>query len=82
MVWAWENDGTWRPEEVIADMVQGVAGEDKHREIICYCGVGGYASTWWFLMTQLLGYRNVKIYDGSMEAWVAEGNPLVRYRWE
>ncbi len=82
MVWAWENDGTWRPQEVLADMVAGVAGDDKEREIICYCGVGGYASTWWFIMTQLLKYTDVKIYDGSMEAWVAEGNPLVQYRWE
>lgn len=80
-VWVWEKDGTYRPDELIAGMAAGVIGEDKDQEIVTYCGVGGYAATWWFLLTQLLGYRNVKIYDGSMEAWVEGGNPLVRYSW-
>lgn len=82
MVWVWEKDGTYRPTDDIAGMTTGVIGEDTDREIIAYCGVGGYASTWWFLLTQLLGYSDVKIYDGSMEAWVDLKNPLVQYRWE
>jgi rhodanese-related sulfurtransferase len=28
----------------------------------------------------LLGYTNVKIYDGSMEAWVKD-NAIVAYTW-
>ena len=79
-VWVWEADGTYRPVELIRGMAAGVIGEDKGQEVITYCGVGGYASTWWFLLTQLLGYMNVKIYDGSMEAWV-EDNPIVAYTW-
>ncbi len=81
MIWAWEPDGTYRPVEFIEAMAAGVLGTDRRQEIICYCGAGGYASAWWFLLTQLLGYRNVKIYDGSMEAWVDGGNPVVRYTW-
>ncbi|MCL5736108.1 MAG: rhodanese-like domain-containing protein [Actinobacteria bacterium] len=81
LVWVWEKDGTYRPNELIEGMATGVIGEDRSQEIIAYCGVGGYASTWWFLLTQLLGYTNVKIYDGSMEAWAEGGNPLVRYSW-
>lgn len=80
LVWVWEKDGTYRPPEFIAQMVEGVLGGDREQEIVCYCGVGGYASTWWFLLTQLLGYTNVKIYDGSMEAWVKD-NSLVRCTW-
>jgi thiosulfate/3-mercaptopyruvate sulfurtransferase len=79
-VWVWEADGTYRPVDLIRSMVAGVIGEDKGQEVITYCGVGGYASTWWFLLTQLFGYRNVKIYDGSMEAWVKD-NPIVAYTW-
>lgn len=79
--WAWESDGTYRSFELIGQMAAGVVGADQGREIICYCGVGGYASGWWFLLTQLFGYANVKIYDGSMEAWVAGNNPLVRFAW-
>jgi thiosulfate/3-mercaptopyruvate sulfurtransferase len=81
MIWVWEPDGTYRPVEFIEAMASGVIGADKDQEIICYCGAGGYASAWWFLLTQLFGYKNVKIYDGSMEAWVDGGNPLVRYTW-
>lgn len=81
-LWVWEKDGTYRDVEVLTGMAAGVLGENKDQEVITYCGVGGYASTWWFLLTQLLGYNNVKIYDGSMEAWVDQGNPLIRYSWE
>jgi thiosulfate/3-mercaptopyruvate sulfurtransferase len=81
LIWVWEKNGTYRPTDLIEGMATGVIGADKAREVIVYCGVGGYASTWWFLLTQLLGYSNVKIYDGSMEAWAEEGNPLVLYSW-
>ena len=79
-LWVWEADGTYRPVELIRSMAAGVMGEDREQEVLTYCGVGGYASTWWFLLTQLLGYKNVRIYDGSMEAWV-EDNPIVAYTW-
>jgi thiosulfate/3-mercaptopyruvate sulfurtransferase len=81
VIWVWEPDGTYRPADLIAGMATGVIGDDKAREVITYCGVGGYASTWWYILTQVLGYTDVKIYDGSMEAWVDEGNPLVQFSW-
>ncbi len=81
LIWVWEEDGTYRAADLIENMAVGVAGRDKDREIICYCGAGGYASAWWFLLTQMLCYSNVKIYDGSMEAWAREGNPTVSYTW-
>jgi len=80
LIWVWEKDSTYRPVELLEQMATGVIGSDKDQEVITYCGVGGYASTWWFLLTQMLGYTNVKIYDGSMEAWV-EDNPIVAYTW-
>ena len=42
----------------------------KNQDIIVYCGVGGYASSWWFVLTQVLGYQNVKLYDGAAQEWV------------
>jgi thiosulfate/3-mercaptopyruvate sulfurtransferase len=80
-IWLWEPDGTYRSIELIGNMVAGVVGDDKDQEVIAYCGAGGYASLWWFVLTQVLDYTNVKIYDGSMEAWVDEGNPIVAYTW-
>jgi thiosulfate/3-mercaptopyruvate sulfurtransferase len=42
--------------------------------------VGGYAAAWWFVLTQVLGYSNVRIYDGAAEAWV-KSDPMVSYTW-
>lgn len=38
-------------------------------EIICYCTIGGRASTAWFVLSQLLGRGNVRVYDGSWAEW-------------
>jgi len=63
-------------------MALGIVGRDKSREIIIYCGVGGYSSTWWFVLTELLGYTDVKIYDGSAQEWTRDPEaPVVKYRW-
>jgi thiosulfate/3-mercaptopyruvate sulfurtransferase len=71
--WIWnENpDGTYtyKDSETLGTMAAGVVGGPRSQEIIVYCGVGGYASSWWFVLTQVLGYENVKIYDGSAQEW-------------
>ena len=53
----------------VASGVIGRSADAKGQEIIVYCGVGGYASSWWFVLTQILGYKNVKFYDGSAQEW-------------
>jgi thiosulfate/3-mercaptopyruvate sulfurtransferase len=79
-VWMWEADGTYKPVELLARMAAGVMDQSRDGEVIVYCGVGGYASSWWFVLTQLLGYTNVKIYDGAAEAWAKE-DAMVLYSW-
>ncbi|MBN1602545.1 MAG: sulfurtransferase [Chitinispirillaceae bacterium] len=66
----WNTDGTYKTKTEIETIVKGVAGDDRNKEIIVYCGVGGYASAVWFAMTQILDYKNVKVYDGSSQEWV------------
>ena len=78
--WMWNDDGTYKPVEMLQGMVEGVLGPDRYQQIIAYCGVGGYASAWWFVLAQILGYRNVKIYDGAAEAWV-KSDSMVSYTW-
>jgi thiosulfate/3-mercaptopyruvate sulfurtransferase len=78
--WMWNDDGTYKPVEVLRGMAEGVLGPDRDQQIIAYCGVGGYASAWWFVLAQILGYRNVKIYDGAAEAWV-KSDSMVSYAW-
>lgn len=81
--WVWHpEDSTYREVDVLRQMAAGVIrGRDKRDEVIVYCGVGGYSSTWVFLLTQVLGYGNVKFYDGAAQDW-ARYNDLVPYRWD
>jgi thiosulfate/3-mercaptopyruvate sulfurtransferase len=38
-------------------------------EIIAYCRIGERSSHTWFVLTYLLGYDNVRNYDGSWTEW-------------
>jgi len=80
--WLYERNGVFIPQAIIKAMAEGVFGADKSREIIVYCGVGGFAAAWWFVLTQILDYQNVKVYDGSMEEWIKDDTaPVEAYRW-
>ncbi len=82
--WIWDlnsDDGTYvyKNPEMLSAMASGVIGQSadpKSQEIIVYCGVGGYTSTLWFVLTKVLGYQNVKFYDGSAQEW-ARNNDMV-----
>lgn len=39
------------------------------KPIIVYCHLGDRASHMWFVLTYLLGYENVRVYDGSWAEW-------------
>lgn len=58
----------------LASAAEPVVGKDLSREIIVYCDTGKVASTWWYMLTQVLGYKNVKNYDGSMMEWAMDPN--------
>jgi len=79
--WIWNQDGTYKDKALLNAAASGIIAKDKAKEIIVYCGVGGYASSWWFVLTQVLGYQNVKIYDGAAQEWV-RNNDMVAYQWE
>jgi thiosulfate/3-mercaptopyruvate sulfurtransferase len=90
--WLWtfiDGIGTYKATDVLEDMATGVVGRQVcgwwgyfPREIIVYCGVGGYASTNYFVLSEVLGYENVKIYDGSAQEWTLAGYPVNLYEWE
>lgn len=63
----WNEDGTYKSTSELKQLAQGIGNENDH--IIVYCGVGGYASAWWFILTEVLEYKHVKFYDGSAQEW-------------
>ena len=69
-----ENLEIWAYKDMAAlkGMATGVVGNDPSKEIIVYCDSGRVASAWWFILSEGLGYKNVKNYDGSMEEWAKD----------
>jgi thiosulfate/3-mercaptopyruvate sulfurtransferase len=62
------DDGTFKSHEELRKLYkdEGITS-DKH--IIAYCRIGERSSHTWFVLTYLLGYPNVKNYDGSWTEW-------------
>ncbi len=52
-------------------------GIDPDSPAITYCNSGHLSSGPWFLMSELLGNRQVRLYDGSLHQWTLEKRPLV-----
>jgi thiosulfate/3-mercaptopyruvate sulfurtransferase len=65
---ACNDDGTFKsPEELKA--LYGGAGITGQRPVIAYCRIGERSSHTWFVLKYLLGYADVKNYDGSWTEW-------------
>jgi len=68
------EDGTFKSVEELKAIYQDEVGLKPDHDIIAYCRIGERSSLTWFVLTYLLGYSNVRNYDGS---WCEWGN-LVR----
>jgi len=73
----WRTDGTYASIDVLEQLAAGVLGSDKDPPVIVYCTYGGTASCWWFVLAQVLGYRDVRLYDGSAQAWVVDHDMVI-----
>lgn len=62
------EDGTFKSAEELRKLYQD-AGILPDHEVIAYCRIGERSSHTWFALTYLLGYPNVKNYDGSWTEW-------------
>ena len=63
-----KEDGTFKSAEDIAKLYQS-KGVTADKEVITYCRIGERSSFTWFVLKYLLGYPNVKNYDGSWTEW-------------
>ncbi|TMK45060.1 MAG: sulfurtransferase [Actinobacteria bacterium] len=64
------EDGTFRSADELKQLYAD-AGVGGDKPIIAYCRIGERSSHSWFVLTELLGYDNVKNYDGS---WTEYGS--------
>jgi thiosulfate/3-mercaptopyruvate sulfurtransferase len=63
------EDGTFKSAEELKAIYEGEKGLKSDDDIIAYCRIGERSSHTWFVLTQLLGYKNVRNYDGSWTEW-------------
>ncbi len=68
------EDGTFKTPEELKAIYRDEVGLKPDEDIIAYCRIGERSSLTWFVLTYLLGYSQVRNYDGS---WCEWGN-LVR----
>lgn len=56
---------------------------DKNKEVLVYCTGGLETSYNYFVLSGVLGYKNVRLYDASMKEWGnREDTPMSQYRYE
>ena len=63
-----KEDGTFKSAEELSKLYQS-KGVTPDKEIITYCRIGERSSFTWFVLKYLLGYSNVRNYDGSWTEW-------------
>ena len=73
------EDGTFKARADLEAIYAGEQGLSPHDEVIAYCRIGERSSHTWFVLHHLLGYPNVRNYDGSWTEWGnAVGVPITR----
>ncbi len=71
------EDGTFKSREELEKLYGGKGISADKGEIVAYCRIGERSSHSWFALKYILGYDNVRNYDGSWTEWGnLIGNPI------
>ncbi|MEP7356375.1 MAG: sulfurtransferase [Anaerolineales bacterium] len=63
------DDGTFKSPADLRQIYERDQGLAPEQNVIAYCRIGERSSHTWFVLTYLLGYPNVRNYDGSWTEW-------------
>lgn len=63
------EDGTFKSVDELRGLYEQEQGLTPEKNVIAYCRIGERSSHTWFVLTYLLGYANVRNYDGSWTEW-------------
>ena len=63
------DDGTFKAVAELKAIYTDQLGLAPGDDIVAYCRIGERSSHTWFVLTYLLGYENVRNYDGSWTEW-------------
>ena len=62
------DDGTFKPAGELRELYSA-KGVTSEKEVLAYCRIGERSAHTWFVLRELLGYGDVKNYDGSWTEW-------------
>ncbi|HNS02463.1 MAG TPA: sulfurtransferase [Anaerolineae bacterium] len=62
-------DGVFKSAEELRAIYEQEQGLRPDDDVVAYCRIGERSSHTWFVLTYLLGYPNVRNYDGSWTEW-------------
>ena len=63
------DDGGFRSRAELEASYRDDAGLQDGDEVVAYCRIGERSSHTWFVLKHLLGFENVRTYDGSWTEW-------------
>ncbi|WP_127130311.1 sulfurtransferase [Georgenia sp. SYP-B2076] len=63
------EDGTFKARDDLAVIYEQEQGLDPAQPVIAYCRIGERSSHSWFVLAHLLGFSDVRNYDGSWTEW-------------
>ncbi len=63
-----KDDGTFKSADELRELYAG-KGITPDRSVTAYCRIGERSAHTWFVLRELLGYEDVRNYDGSWTEW-------------
>jgi thiosulfate/3-mercaptopyruvate sulfurtransferase len=63
------DDGRFRTPAELDAIYRDGAGLESGDEVVAYCRIGERSSHTWFVLHHLMGFENVRNYDGSWTEW-------------
>jgi thiosulfate/3-mercaptopyruvate sulfurtransferase len=64
-----KEDATFKSADELRKIYTEGCALAPDADIVAYCRIGERSSHTWFVLTYLLGYKNVRNYDGSWTEW-------------
>jgi thiosulfate/3-mercaptopyruvate sulfurtransferase len=70
--WLTQNGGGSIRDKKELEKLYKIAGVSTDGDQVQFCNTGHWASLGWFISSEVMGNKNVKMYDGSMVEWSAD----------
>ncbi|PKM04124.1 MAG: sulfurtransferase [Gammaproteobacteria bacterium HGW-Gammaproteobacteria-6] len=69
-----QQDQAWYLNAAVISSKVNQAELDPFARTIAFCNTGHWAATDWFVLSELVGFQEVALYDGSMAEWSQDSN--------